>query len=410
MLHYARVRVGIRLNFSPGRSGGVEQYTHGLAHGLGGLDGDDEYVFAGWPAHRAAIDPYLHGPVRWMSVDGPHTGRWGGVRARLLDSSLGRVAAKAKEAARPSGARPVDADLEARCDVLHFPTQGYEQTVRPSLYQPWDLQHRSFPEFFAPDVITRRERRYSEACRACTYVVVASHFTKGQLVDAYDVAPEKIAVIVPGAPATLVEPDVAAPEIESPYALYPAQPWPHKNHLRLVEAIAMLERDGVSVPVICPGQPNAHAAAVRGLARDLGVDAHFTFPGYVSPSELAALLRGARLLIFPSLFEGFGFPVLEAFAAGTPVACSNTTSLPELAAGAALMFDPTDVGAIAASIDALWRQEQQRAELIRLGRDRARGYSWDSLALSCRALYRSCARSALTAEDAERLVAAGVQV
>ena len=119
-------------------------------------------------------------------------------------------------------------------------------------------------------------------------------------------------------------------------------------------------------------------------------------------------MPGARCLVFPSLFEGFGFPVLEAFGAGVPVACADATSLPELAGEAAVLFDPTDVDAIAAGLEQVWSDDELRRVLVDRGHVRAEAYSWDRLARSCRALYRAAAGHELDATDATLLAAAGV--
>ena len=132
------------------------------------------------------------------------------------------------------------------------------------------------------------------------------------------------------------------------------------------------------------------------------------FRGFVDDDQLALLYAGARCLVFPSLFEGFGFPVLEAFAAGLPVACADATSLPELTGDAAVLFDPTDVDSIAHALEQVWSDDELRATLATRGHIRAATYSWDQLARSCRALYRAAARQDLAPDDVVLLAAAGV--
>ncbi len=177
----------------------------------------------------------------------------------------------------------------------------------------------------------------------------------------------------PGAPTTL---HVDTPEYDAvpsfPFALYPAQVWEHKNHLRLLDAVALLRDRGVVVPVVCPGQPNPRLRQVRRHAAKVGVDGLVTFPGYLSDAQLAGLYERARCLVFPSLFEGFGFPVLEAFVAALPVACASATSLEELAGPAAVQFDGTVVEAIAEALREVWADDGRRAELVAHG-PRARG-------------------------------------
>ena len=193
-----------------------------------------------------------------------------------------------------------------------------------------------------------------------------------------------------------------------PFALYPAQPWKHKNHLRLLDAIALLRDRGVEVRLVCPGPPNPNQSEVRRRVDELGLGSFVQFPGFVSDTQLAGLFQQARCLVFPSLFEGFGFPVLEAFTAGLAVTCSSTTSLPELTADAAVLFDPTDVEAMADAIERVWTDEGLRTQLIARGRERAAAYSWDHLARSCRALYRAAAGESLGPGDDDLLKAAGV--
>ena len=143
---------------------------------------------------------------------------------------------------------------------------------------------------------------------------------------------------------------------------------------------------------MCRGQPNPCDGSVRRDARVRRVDDPVRFPGHVSTSRLGSLYATARCLVFPSLFEGFGFPVLEAFRAGVP-ACSNTKSLREIAGGAAVLFDPTDVEAIAEGIERVWCDDDLRGTVARA---------------RVAALYRSAAEVDLQPEDTALLRAAGV--
>jgi glycosyltransferase involved in cell wall biosynthesis len=291
--------------------------------------------------------------------------------------------------------------------VVHYPAPSGELTSHPNIYQPWDLQHLHFPEFFSPEQLRGREvwRICSERA---TYVLVASRFVRDDVIAAYDVEPERVAVVPPGVPTALHAAPPTTGPADVPFALYPAQSWKHKNHLRMLEAIAVLKGRGTEVTVVCPGPRNPHEQEVRRRTHDLGLDSLVRFPGYLTDGELAKLYQQARLLLFPSLFEGFGFPVLEAFTAGLPVTCSSTTSLPELAADAALLFDPTDVEAMAEAIERVWTDDGLRAQLVERGHTRAASHSWDHLARSCRALYRAAARQTLNATDVTLLAAAGV--
>ncbi len=291
--------------------------------------------------------------------------------------------------------------------VVHYAAPAGELTRHPNIYQPWDLQHIHFPEFFSREHLLGRER-WRVCSERATYVLVASKFVRDDVIAAYDVDPGRVAVVAPGVPTALhAAPPHPGPS-DIPFALYPAQPWKHKNHLRLLDAIALLRDRGVDVRLVCPGPPNPNQSEVRRRVDELGLGWFVQFPGFVSDAQLAGLFQQARCLVFPSLFEGFGFPVLEAFAAGLPVTCSSTTSLPELTADAAVLFDPTDVEAMADAIERVWTDEGLRTRLIARGRERAAAYSWDHLARSCRALYRAAAGESLGPGDDDLLKAAGV--
>jgi len=159
---------------------------------------------------------------------------------------------------------------------------------------------------------------------------------------------------------------------------------------------------------VCTGQPNDRDGRTRKHAQERGVADLVDLRGYVDAPALARLYASARCVVFPSEFEGFGFPVLEAFIAGAPVTCSNTTSLPDLTGDAALLFDPTDVDAIAGAVGRLWDDASLRDDLAARGAARALDYTWDHLARSCRALYRAAATVDLDPGDRALLDAAGV--
>jgi glycosyltransferase involved in cell wall biosynthesis len=138
----------------------------------------------------------------------------------------------------------------------------------------------------------------------------------------------------------------------------------------------------------------------------LNLDNDVFFVGHVSPAELHGLYKLARAVVYPSRFEGWGLPVLEAFEAGVPIACASVTSLSEQAGDAAVLFDPEETRDIADAIRVVWSDQQRRDELVAKGRKRASGISWSRTARTFRALYRSLARRLLSDEDRSLLVAA----
>jgi glycosyltransferase involved in cell wall biosynthesis len=154
---------------------------------------------------------------------------------------------------------------------------------------------------------------------------------------------------------------------------------PHKNLLALIGALATISADQRPLLVL-PGYPTWHEQELRTRARALGVDGDVRFPAWVSAEELEGLWELARAFVFPSLYEGFGLPVLEAMARGVPVACSNASSLPEVAGGAALLFDPREESAIADAIRRLLCDDALRERLRRLGLEQASRFTWQRTA------------------------------
>ena len=290
---------------------------------------------------------------------------------------------------------------------MHFPMQVGFRTDVPTIFAPHDLQHLHLPQFFSRAAIAEREARYRALCDRASIVTMMSSWGREDIVAHYGLPPEKVRV-VPGAAAieayeTPSENETAATRarlgLPERFALYPAKAWPHKNHLRLVAALKLLRERGVDVPVVLTGEQAGSDVPILARAEALGVADLVRFVGFVAPGELVALYRTARIMVFPSLFEGWGLPIVEAMSAGLPVACSNVTCLPAVTAGAAELFDPADPAAIADSVGRVWRDERVRERLIADGRARAARFSWNHTARTFRACYRMLAGRELSVED-----------
>jgi len=161
---------------------------------------------------------------------------------------------------------------------------------------------------------------------------------------------------------------------------------PHKNLLRLLEALASLPAERRPV-LLLPGYATEHEQELRERAEALGITSDTRFLGWLGPTELEGLYAVSSAFIMPSLYEGFGLPVLEAMARGVPVACSDRSSLPEVAGDAALLFDPEDVGAIARAVDTLLHDDATAARLRAAGPEQARRFSWERAARETVAAY-----------------------
>jgi glycosyltransferase involved in cell wall biosynthesis len=406
------VRVCLDARLVSGQFGGVEQVIIGLADGLSRLtDSPDEYLFLVDWDHKNWLKPYVGGPCRLLIADRSITGGRGGFlgkQERRVAWYLRRRPVSPTPGSSPS-VPPGDRAVErARVDLMHFTMQVGSRTSIPSIYQPHDLLHRHLPKLLSPETLAAREIEYRTLCDQAAMVVAMSRWGKRDLIEQYALPEDKIQ-IVPWAPVieSYRQPSpqdlaqtrarLGLPEV---FALYPAQAWPHKNHLRLLEALEILrEQHGLVIPVVFTGTQNGFDVPVREEAARHGLSEQILFTGFVDPVQLRSLYRLARLLVFPSLFEGWGMPILEAFAAGLPVTCANVTCLPDLTAGAAVLFDPSDPAAIAAAIGNLWTDESLRGELTRRGSTRAAMFSWEHTARLFRAHYRRLASRGLTEED-----------
>ncbi len=416
---------------SGGRAGGIEQAVIGLAHGLTHLaDGHDDYVFTTNASAGDWLQSYLGPKGRIVVRGGVDDKRSFGakVSSRLHRSASATAQASLEvlracfratlelETHKPYKLQISDGFYEALApDVLHFPYQQMVLSSIPTIFAPHDLQHLHYPEFFSQGEIGWREYYYRAWCRHATAVETSSHWTRADLIDKYSLAPSKVHAVLRGAPASLYSQDDTSPDevrerwkIPERFCLYPAQTWPHKNHIRLIEAIAMVrDRDGIPIHLVCTGRKNDYWPRIAARIRDLDLEDRVQFLGFVPAADLRVLYRLARFVIYPTLFEGGGFPVLEALHEGSPLACSNVASLTEQAGVAALLFDPLSPGSITGALRRMSNDTQLRNTLRANGFAQVQRFTWDNCARHMRALYRTVAGQILSDED-RALLAVGL--
>jgi glycosyltransferase involved in cell wall biosynthesis len=189
--------------------------------------------------------------------------------------------------------------------------------------------------------------------------------------------------------------------LDDPFVLYAGNIKPHKNLERLIEAFHLLRQDASmkDVQLLIIGDEISKYATLRRAVHRHKLHKHVRFFGFVSDQTLAALYRLANVFVFPSLYEGFGLPPLEAMASGTPVITSNVSSLPEVVGDAALMIDPYEPAAIAEAMQRVLTDADLRADLSRRGLARAREFSWERSVAKTWGVYQQIAGSRAKAED-----------
>jgi glycosyltransferase involved in cell wall biosynthesis len=411
-----RVIINAQLS-GDGASGGVEHFTVSLIRALGQLEGDEQYVVVGQCGNSEWLRPHLGKNQRL--VEGPSrptTSRNEGLK-RLLGPARRHLAKlyhktiKSDEAVAPTVPRSDGFFERLEAQVIHFPYQVFVFTDLHSIYTPHDLQYRHLPQFFSRQEWLNRDTMQSTGCRNATAVTVDASYAVSDVAQEFGVDRSKIYSILFSPPTAFYEPVSDATiarvrtELKLPdrFVLFPAQTWPHKNHIRLLEALADLKQRGVAVPLVSSGRKNEHWPVIEARIKELGLTDQTHFLGYVSAEQLRAMYHLAQFVVFPSLFEGGGFPVIEAFLEGTAVACSNVTSLPEYGGDAVLLFDPNSTTSIADAVARLWADDAMRADLRARGSQRVATFSWDTTALTYRALYRKVTGRMLTDEDRELL-------
>ena len=342
----ARLRVALSvLTMYPGAMGGGETYARELAKQLAGQPDVDVTVYV--PSNAAGWSEEATETV----VAGVHSGTGSKARIRGMLSAFGH--------ARRARA------LMREAEVVYFPFTV--PVPRPSRHQGFalmifDVQHRDLPELFTLAERVFRWLTYDRPARRADAVITISEFTKARIVHHLGISPDRIHVAHLGAASEQFTPNLGP---RGDFLFYPARAWPHKNHARLFAAFALLRQNHPGLRLVLTG----------GDLEKLGtLPAGVDWRGHVSGPELAELYRSAAVVVFPSLYEGFGLPPLEAMASGCPVASSNAGSLPEICGDAAEMFDPTDPRAIA---DAVERALANAAALGRRGVVRAGEFSWE---------------------------------
>jgi glycosyltransferase involved in cell wall biosynthesis len=304
-----------------------------------------------------------------------------GLLARLLPGKLvqkiGEWYTSAAEGPPPSTPLLRGAPFGPGADLLFCPFTGalFFDPAVPVVSLVHDLQYLVYPEFFDPADRAQRDRHFRQVCRVASRLVCVSEYTRSSVLEHSGLPAERVAAI-PSAPQKRLGRPVGPSPIAGRYLLYPANFWRHKNHELLLTAFGIYRaaHPQSDLKLVLTGAPSPRRDELMEAARRMGLSDWVVFPGYLSDEDFAALLAGSIAMIFPSIFEGFGMPVLEAMAAGVPVACGNLTSLPEVAGDAALLFDPRRPAAIVAAIERLESDSDLRAELIERGRCRVANF------------------------------------
>jgi glycosyltransferase involved in cell wall biosynthesis len=362
------MRIGVNCYLLQPHIGGLRQYFLTLFRELLERDGEHEYVFF-WHRHNA--DELAHlGTDRW---------RRHGV---LLEDQ-----------------RQVLDHLD-RIDLYFCPFSAlYPRPLPlPTVMTLVDIQEAFYPEFFTAADRYMRDLHFPGSTCMADRVITISEFSRQTIVTHHRIPPARVAVVhlcadERYARSAEVEQAPAAP-LPARFIFYPANLWKHKNHDVLLRALRLLrEERGRRIDLVLTGFAQDNGYPLAAMAQAHGVADQVHALGYLSVEQVAYLYRRADLLVFPSLFEGFGIPLVEAMAAGCPVVAARATSIPEVTGDAAELFDPTSPADLAAALGRVIDDEERRRTLRARGVERARRFSAARMADGHRAVFREAART-----------------
>jgi glycosyltransferase involved in cell wall biosynthesis len=414
------MRIGLMPSVDPS-AGGIYQYGLTILHVLDRLANDraeDDFILFtddpessdvaavanrdSWtikPLHRPTLPTISLNLLRKVVGEGAHRRAWRTLRARLSPG--------------PTQHQPVSRDLDAvhyRSDTNRWLTDcgvnlmiypaptplSFEAGV-PYIMAIHDLQHRlqpEFPEVSADGEWERREYRYRNGTRCATLLLADSEVGKEDILNfygPYGVTADQVKVL-PFLPASYLATDIPASErqrvrhtyrLPERYLFYPAQFWPHKNHVQIVQALGLLKQEcGLRIPVVflgsCTGEIRQRIFNdVMSLSSRLGLEADIHYLGYVPNEDMSGLYAEASALVMPTFFGPTNIPVLEAWAFGCPVITSDIRGIREQVGDAGILVDPRSAEALADGICRLWTDERLAASLADLGRQRLAQYTPD---------------------------------
>lgn len=289
-------------------------------------------------------------------------------------------------------------------DLLHVQYTAPVGCPVPVIVSVHDVSFLEHPEYFKPGRSAQLRWTVRHTVRSAARVITGSDFSRGSILRAYpDLDPAKV-VAVPNAASAEFRPlprekTAAAVAVRfgipAPFVLSVGDLQPRKNHEGLVAAFAELLRACPQLPhhLVLAGKDTWYSPRVREAARASGADGRIHFAGWVTDAELLQLYNACELFVFPSFYEGFGLPLLEAMACSRAVACSNTSAMSEVADGAALLFDPSSPAEMVKAMADLLLDPELRARMERLGLQRSAHFSWTRTARRTLEIYHEVAEA-----------------
>jgi glycosyltransferase involved in cell wall biosynthesis len=344
---------------------GVARYVHGLANALLAVNSPHTFLLYAGALRQRSFFTKLKSTTPWNKAE------W---KILPLPPKLAALSLNTLKVPVESLIGPVD--------LLHTSDWSEPSSKCPRVTTIHDLVFKKYPSTVDPLILSTQEKRLQKVVSTGTHVIADSKSTKIDLMETYQLPDERIDVVYPGInpdykPQTQSEIDRVKNKYHLPdsYILSLGKNEPRKNLPRLIEACKELPH-----PLVLTGQP--------GWGEQIKAGGNVISTGYVDDQDLPALYSGALVFVYPSLYEGFGFPVLEAMACGTPVVTSNTSSLKEITGSAGILIDPLSIESIKQGI---LKALSKRDNYAKLGIGHAQQFTWEKAASAVMEVYEKIA-------------------
>lgn len=379
------MRIAFDCSLVPGQQGGVGQYSYQLAHALSRVDKENSYIlYLLAPVYRKVAEEKLGLPV-------------GGNFSVLMKRTPVPFQLFKYAGAKECMLGGVEAD------VFHsnnFCVPRFRDRRKKVIATIYDISVVTHPECHKKANIAHCLAGIKDAVKYADAIISISEHTRDDLIRHFGAPPEKITVTSlaagPGfrniTDAGVLQMVRNRYNLPVSFVLFIGSLEPRKNIKGLLRAYSCLpERTRKEFPLVIAGGRGWLNSDIPGLVSELGIKDRVHFAGFIKEEDLSAVYSMASLFVYPSLYEGFGLPILEAMACGTPVVTSKTSSMPEVAGDAAVLVEPTDADELVFSMRQLLENGAKRAELAVKGFERAKMFSWEKCARETIAVYRRVA-------------------
>lgn len=367
------MKIGIiALSLLPEQMGGIETYLRDLLSGIDQSASTDEYILFIPKLYKNTFPEYKKIDIVGIDLHG--------FKPRLIQKISDQTVFK-------QAAKTIN---KYKLDVAHYPLQIILPAVeaKKTIISIMDIQQEYYPEYFSKEDLAIRRAEYKSSCDVADHIISISDFTKQSLEEKFKIDSSKITTIHLAVQQNTGKQKMPGYNLPKKFLFYPAASWPHKNHIKLLEAFREFHIQQPSTGLVLTGIKKQKDSDIDMYINKNGLSNTVYNLGYVSREEMNYLFSNATALVFPSKFEGFGIPIIEAMSVGTPVIAANSTSIPEITEGAALLFDPDSKDDIISAMKKITSDSKIRKELVKKGKKQAKRFNVSTMTNNTICVYK----------------------